>query len=140
MMQLGWQVTILFYLKFSFIIKKVFSTGNGKIQTIIFTIFGASAMIVLIEGINMSFVLPAAKCDLSITIAEQGFINSIGYLGIVCSSHFWGFLSDTWGRRKVLQLTFLLTFLFSALSSFSTTSWMLMITRFIVGLRLVHIY
>lgn len=109
--------------------------GNGTFQKRIFALFGASIMIVLIEGLNMSFVLPAAKCDLKITNAEQGFINSIGYIGIVVSSHFWGFLADTWGRKKVLQLSFFLTFLFAALSSLSYSSLMLLVTRFIVGLR-----
>lgn len=90
-------------------------------------------MSVLIEGMNMSVVLPAAKCDLNITSGQQGFINAIGYLGIVTASHFWGLLADTWGRKQVLRLSFFLCFLSAVLSSLSITSWMLLVTRFFVG-------
>lgn len=91
-------------------------------------------MVVVIEGHCMAYVLPTAKCDLHLTTTEQGFIYAIGYIGVVLASHFWGFMADTWGRRKVLRTALLACFLFSIISSFSVNSWMLMITRFIVGL------
>lgn len=81
----------------------------------------------------MAFVLPLAKCELNISNMEQGAINAIAFAGVVLTSHFWGFLSDTWGRKKVLQLALGGGFIFSAISSFSVTSLMLLITRFLVG-------
>lgn len=47
---------------------------------------------VIMEGLNMAIVLPAAKCDIEITTTEQGLINAIGFIGVVLTSHFWGFM------------------------------------------------
>lgn len=82
----------------------------------------------------MAFVLPVAKCELNITNAEQGLINAVAFIGVVLTSHIWGFMADTWGRQKVLRLALFAGFLFSSISSFSTSSTMLLITRFLVGL------
>ena len=92
-------------------------------------------MTALMEGSNMAYVLPSAKCDLNISFKQQGLINSVGYIGIVLMSHAWGFLADTWGRRKVLILSLLLTSMSGLLSSLSVSSMMLFLTRLIVGLR-----
>lgn len=82
----------------------------------------------------MAFVLPAAKCDIEMTTAEQGLINAIGFIGVVLTSHFWGFMSDTWGRLKVLKFSLLSGFIFSIISSFSVSSLMLLLTRLVVGM------
>lgn len=107
--------------------------GNGKMHYLMLLVCGFSLMSVVVEGLNMAFVLPAAKFDLHITTAEQGLINGIGFFGVIVSSHFWGFLSDTWGRQKVLRTASASAFLCSLLSSMSYTSLMLLITRFFVG-------
>lgn len=91
-------------------------------------------MIIVIEGQCMGIVLPAAKCDLNLSVAEQGAIGSMAMFGYILSSHFWGFLTDTWGRLKTLKLTLCLSFVSSLLSSFSVSSQMLLITRLIVGI------
>lgn len=95
---------------------------------------GASILGMVTEGLNMGFVLPSARCELNISTTEQGFINAIAFIGVVLSSHFWGFMADTWGRKKVLHTSLATGFLFSVVSSFSTSSVMLMITRLFVGL------
>lgn len=82
----------------------------------------------------MAFVLPAAKCDIEMTTTEQGLINAIGFIGVVLTSHFWGFMADVWGRLKVLQFSLLSGFIFSIISSFSVSSLMLLLTRLAVGM------
>lgn len=47
---------------------------------------------VTMEGLNMAIVLPAAKCDIDITTTEQGLINVISFVGVILTSHFWGFM------------------------------------------------
>jgi MFS transporter, VNT family, synaptic vesicle glycoprotein 2 len=74
-----------------------------------------------------------AQCDLNLSYQDKGLLNGAAFLGIVLSSHFWGFLSDTWGRRQVLRLSLSSAVVISIVSSFSTTAWMLIITRFLVG-------
>lgn len=92
-------------------------------------------MVVISEGHCMAYALPAAKCDLHMSTAEQGFTNAVGYIGVILASHFWGFLADTWGRRKVLRTALFLSFVTALVSSFSLYSWMLMILRLANGLR-----
>lgn len=82
----------------------------------------------------MAFVLPLAKCELNMSNAEQGAINAVTFIGVVLTSHFWGFLADTWGRRKVLIVSLGSGFVFSAISSFSVSSTMMLVTRLFVGL------
>lgn len=112
--------------------------GNGRFQLALLLTTGTALLGVVIEGLNMAFVLPAAKCELDITTGEQGMINAVAFLGVVLTSHFWGFMADTWGRRKVLQFALGTGFLFSALSSMSVSSTMLLVTRFCVGLTCVY--
>lgn len=90
------------------------------------------------EGFCMAYILPIAKCEFQMSTGEQGFISSVGYIGVILASHFWGFMADTWGRRNVLRVVLFLTFVVSLLSSFSLNSWMLIITRFGCGLRCVQ--
>lgn len=91
-------------------------------------------MTILVEAQCMSIVLPAARCDLGITIYEQGLLNSVSFLGLILSSHFWGFMVDVWGRLKTLKLALSMCFFCSALSSLAVASWMLLLCRFLVGI------
>lgn len=110
--------------------------GNGKFQIYAMIAIAMSIMVTTSEIHSMAFVLPAAKCDLHLTTAEQGFIYVVSYVGLIMTLFVWGFLADTWGRRKTLMLALSLTFVSSLLSAFSTVTWMLMLTRFICGLSL----
>lgn len=72
----------------------------GKCQVIL-TIFTALSLVgSSIENTNVSYILPYAKCDLKLSIEEQGVLSGISYFGIVFSSHAWGFLADTWGNSS----------------------------------------
>lgn len=107
--------------------------GTGKFQYLVLAVAGLSSTCVVIENQAMSYVMPIAKYDLDVTLREQGFIHSVGFLGVLVASHFWGFLTDTWGRHRTLRLTLFCTFITSAISSVSVTSLMLIVTRFLVG-------
>ena len=107
--------------------------GDGIYQLKVFAIFGMSILSLLIESTNMAYALPLAKCDLKLTIGEQGAINSIGFIAAVITTYFWGFFSDTWGRKKVLMLSYIIVFVFSCLSSLCSSSTSLLVARFFVG-------
>ena len=102
---------------------------------LVLLLFGISLALVFVEGLNMSYILPAAKCDLGITTSQQGLLNSVNYIGVILTSHFWGFTADSWGRKNVLRLCYFLVFFFSVLSSLSVSITMLFITRLLVGMR-----
>lgn len=89
---------------------------------------------VVVENVNIGFVLPYVRCEMDISTAEQGFLNSVGYMGIVLSSHLWGFLADTTGRKRVLVIAMTGSFIFALLSAFSLNILMLIVTRLFVGI------
>lgn len=72
------------------------SLGMGKCQYILTFLTGMSVLGSAIENTNISYILPYAKCDLELTTQQQGLLSAISYLGIVFTSHLWGFLADTW--------------------------------------------
>lgn len=95
---------------------------------------GFGLMAVVVENVNIGFVLPYVRCEMSITVIEQGFLNSVGYIGIVISSHLWGFLADTTGRRRVLLISMGGGFICALLSAFSFNVITLIVTRLLVGI------
>lgn len=109
--------------------------GNGRFQLIVLIVCATALMASISEGLNMAFVLPIARCDLAISVQQQGIINAIGFIGVIVTSHMWGFLADTWGRQRALRLSLGLTFVSCTLSSLSYTSTMLLVTRLAVGMR-----
>ncbi|KAJ6635070.1 Synaptic vesicle glycoprotein 2B [Pseudolycoriella hygida] len=108
--------------------------GNGKFHFYLLFATGFCLLGANMEGLNMAFVLPAAKCDIQMTTTEQGLINAIAFIGFVLTSQLWGFVVDTYGRLKVLQFSLLSGFIFSIISSFSVSSMMLLFTRLLVGM------
>lgn len=81
----------------------------------------------------MSYITPYAKCDLNLTIKEQGLLSAISYFGNLCTSHLWGFLADTWGRQKVLRVAATGAFAFSFLSMFAVNTISMIVLRFLTG-------
>lgn len=60
-------------------------------------------------------------------------IHADKYVGIISSSHLWGFLADTKGRRRVILPTLLLSFTFTLLSSVTTNFWLFVFFRYLNG-------
>ena len=108
-------------------------TGDGVYQLRIFVIFGLSIYSMVMESTNMAYALPLAQCDLKMSLIEQGLANSVNFMGFIATTYLWGFLSDTWGRRKVLLIAYMITFISAALSSLSTSALMLIVARFFTG-------
>lgn len=78
--------------------------------------------------------MPVAHCDLKLTNSRKGLLSAIGYIGMIISSHLWGFLADTRGRKKVIKPTLLIGFVVTVLSSFATDYWTMLVLRFINGI------
>lgn len=100
-----------------------------------FLIFFAGVIIfaVGLEAGGISYFMPVAQCDLNLTSNEKGILGAVGFIGIICSSHLWGYLADTKGRRRVIQPTLMIAFLFSICSSFATNFYLLAAFRFFNG-------
>lgn len=108
--------------------------GQGRFHTLLLFITGLCLMSVVNETVNVGFIISAAECDLELSFSDKGILNGAGFMGVVVSSYVWGFLSDTWGRRRVLLLASSGALVTSVLSTFSPHVWVLIGARFLVGI------
>ncbi|XP_053661037.1 synaptic vesicle glycoprotein 2C [Anopheles marshallii] len=108
--------------------------GQGWFHTILLFVTGLCLMSVVNETVNVGFIISAAECDLNLTFSDKGVLNGAGFLGVVSSSYVWGFLSDTWGRRRVLLLASTGALIISILSTFAPHVWVLIGARYLVGI------
>ncbi|KPJ14131.1 Synaptic vesicle glycoprotein 2A [Papilio machaon] len=53
---------------------------------------------------GFSVALPAAACDMTLTITQQGFLSAVPLIGVMLSSYAWGLCADTIGRRRTLLI------------------------------------
>lgn len=86
----------------------------------------------MLEITSVSFVLPVA-CEFGMTTEKKLILSSITILGVISSSHLWGFLSDTRGRKKIIQLTLLSSFLCTGISSLVTNFTVFVFFRYLSG-------
>ncbi|XP_058461551.1 synaptic vesicle glycoprotein 2B-like [Malaya genurostris] len=108
-------------------------TKFGKLNYVLIAISGTVLTAFLLETLGISYVIAVAQCDLQLTTKEKGILSGIAFLGVIVTSHLWGFLADTKGRRKVIVPTLCLSFVTSALSSLATGFWSIVILRFLAG-------
>ncbi|XP_055304610.1 synaptic vesicle glycoprotein 2B-like [Sitodiplosis mosellana] len=88
---------------------------------------------VFMETCGMAFVIPVSQCDMELSTSEKGILGAVSFVGIICSSHLWGFLADTKGRRCVIQPTLFVAFLLSVTSSFVQNFYLFVALRFLNG-------
>uniref|UniRef100_A0A182MMF2 Major facilitator superfamily (MFS) profile domain-containing protein n=1 Tax=Anopheles culicifacies TaxID=139723 RepID=A0A182MMF2_9DIPT len=108
-------------------------TKFGLYNLYLIAISGTVLAAVLLETLGISYVLPVAECDLLLTTKEKGVVSAISFAGIICSSHLWGFLADTRGRRAIIMPTLFLAFASSTISSLATNFWLITVMRFFTG-------
>ncbi|XP_018562441.1 synaptic vesicle glycoprotein 2B-like [Anoplophora glabripennis] len=107
--------------------------GFGKFNIILYIISTAAGWSSVFETTTMSYVFPAAECDLELKLSHKGLLNAVTYSGMISSAVIWGFLCDTLGRRKLLLIGFLLDALFFLMAASSQSFTLLMIAKFLGG-------
>ncbi|XP_062564060.1 synaptic vesicle glycoprotein 2B-like [Armigeres subalbatus] len=105
----------------------------GACNIVLMAISGTILTAFLLETIGISYVIAVAGCDLQLSTRDKGVLSAVGFLGVIVSSHLWGFLADTQGRRKVIIPTLFVTFAITGVSSLMTNFWMMTICRFLAG-------
>lgn len=105
----------------------------GKYNFILIAVSGCLMTSAFVELTSINVIFPVAQCDLDLTTADKGILGSIGYVGVILSSHLWGYLSDTRGRTTILIPTLLVAFLMTFLSSLVNNFWLMLILRFLNG-------
>ncbi|CAG5033896.1 unnamed protein product [Parnassius apollo] len=82
--------------------------GYGRFSR---SVLGACACAFFTTGVQncvMSYVLPAARCELQLTTYQAGLVNMAFMSGGVASAFFWGIVADVFGRRNILSMTLLI--------------------------------
>ncbi|XP_018800129.1 PREDICTED: synaptic vesicle glycoprotein 2A-like [Bactrocera latifrons] len=108
-------------------------TNFGKFNYVLIFISGLVTGTLVLETTSIGFVLPIAQCELQLTNRDKGILSAINFVGIIASSHLWGFFADTKGRRQVLWSTLLAAFVSTVFSSFAHNFWTMVLLRFVNG-------
>uniref|UniRef100_A0AAG5CTN4 Major facilitator superfamily (MFS) profile domain-containing protein n=1 Tax=Anopheles atroparvus TaxID=41427 RepID=A0AAG5CTN4_ANOAO len=109
------------------------ATGYGRFNYILLLVAMPCCMTTVFETTTMSFVLPSAECDLNLSLADKGMLNAITYTGMITSAFLWGFLSDMYGRKRLLVVGFLLDSTFNVLCALSQNMVAIMVFKFMGG-------
>ncbi|XP_068910938.1 synaptic vesicle glycoprotein 2B-like isoform X2 [Tenebrio molitor] len=109
------------------------ATQFGKFNYCLFLLSVPGAWTIVFEVTTMSYVFPAAQCDLDLSLHDKGLLNASAYFGMISGGCLWGFLSDTLGRKKIMITTYLLDGLMVIISGFSQNFTMLFTCKFLGG-------
>ncbi|XP_062564069.1 uncharacterized protein LOC134226948 [Armigeres subalbatus] len=105
----------------------------GVCNVVLVLISGTILASFLLEILGVSYIIPVIDQDLDVTTKEKGVLSAVGFAGTIVSSHLWGFLADTHGRRKIIVPALFITFVISMISSFTANFWVIVFLRFMVG-------
>jgi MFS transporter, VNT family, synaptic vesicle glycoprotein 2 len=105
----------------------------GKFHYLLMLICGCILTSSFLELASVPTILPISQCELQLTNIHKGVLGTVGFIGIILSSHFWGFMADTRGRKNILVLALFTSFFFTILSSLAKGFWMLLTLRFLNG-------
>jgi MFS family permease len=81
-----------------------------------------------------TFLMGSIKAELNLTDVEISLVLGLSLAATAIGGIVFGYLSDRFGRKKVLQWTILTYSLGTFLSGFSFNLWFLLVFRFITGL------
>lgn len=108
-------------------------TGYGRFHYILLGICGLVSTSEEMDVISMSFILPAAQCDLDLNTQTKGWLNSIIFIGMMAGAYCWGSAADSIGRKKVLIVISIMNALCIVASSFCQNYALFMVFRFLNG-------
>ncbi|KAL4703842.1 hypothetical protein ACJJTC_016809 [Scirpophaga incertulas] len=100
------------------------------------SVLGACSCAFFATGVQncvMSYVLPAAKCELQLSTYQTGLVNMSFMSGGVASAFFWGIMGDVFGRRNILSATLLLDSIIMLSQSMVTDYRLLLAARTVNG-------
>ncbi|CAC5403906.1 SV2 [Mytilus coruscus] len=109
-------------------------TGYGRFHYKVLALCGWAVSSDAIEVLSVSFLLPAASCDLDIGSTDKGWLNAIVFIGMLLGGYFWGSLADHQGRRSILMWSLTVNGLGVLASSVVQTFWAFLLCRFISGI------
>lgn len=126
------------YLKTEFTYEEALvNIGFGRVQLYVLIVSGICLMAVINETVGMSIISLSSICDLETDTQKRAILSATGFIGIFLSSHMWGYLADTTGRRNVMMISVFISNVFSLLSMFAWNYWIFVVLRFFSGVGCV---
>ncbi|KAK9879259.1 hypothetical protein WA026_004109 [Henosepilachna vigintioctopunctata] len=110
------------------------ATKFGTFNIILMLIVIPAGWSSVFENTTMSYVFPSAECDLDLSLEDKGMLNAIAYIGMMSSGFVWGYLCDSFGRRKLLFIGYFTDALLVMMSSLSQSFTFLIIAKFLGGM------
>jgi len=110
------------------------SAGFGRFHYWLLFVCGWANASDAVEILCISFVLPAATCDLDLTSEDKGWLSAILFIGMLIGGYCWGSVGDTLGRRKTLIIAMAVNTIFGIGSSLSQGKATFFAMRFFSGL------
>jgi MFS family permease len=86
------------------------------------------------DGLVYQYLIPVLIAAFGMTLAQAGYIASANYIAAALGGWIGGWLSDRYGRARVLQLTILWFSVFSFLSGFAQNYEQLFAARILQGI------
>ena len=108
--------------------------GYGKFHYLFLLVCGWANASDAVEILCISFLLPAAECDLRLTSADKGWLSAVTFLGMLIGGYVWGSLSDSFGRKLILMTAMYVNASCGILSSLSQDKFTFIGMRFLSGL------
>ncbi|XP_017873005.1 PREDICTED: synaptic vesicle 2-related protein-like isoform X1 [Drosophila arizonae] len=108
--------------------------GFGKVHCYIMLTLGLLQMLTIHETMGMGIIAPSAVCDLRMSLVQLSTITAAAFLGIICSSYFWGYITDKMGRRWILLHTISISNFCSIISMFMVSFTSFFVMRFLTVL------
>lgn len=109
------------------------ATGFGKFNVFLLLLSIPAAWTSVLSTAATSYIPPFASCDLDLTLGDKGVLNAVVFAGMVSSAFIWGFLSDAFGRKKLMLAGFLLNGFFVIVSGLSQSFGLLLGAKFMDG-------
>ncbi|KAG8321740.1 hypothetical protein J6590_041192 [Homalodisca vitripennis] len=107
--------------------------GYGKFNYLLMLLMFPASCSSTYDATSLSYALPTATCDLKLDAYDRGYLNAVIYAGMISSAFLWGFVSDKFGRQKILMFGYLGDVVFAVAASLSQNFWSLLIFRFFSG-------
>ncbi|XP_014292692.1 synaptic vesicle 2-related protein-like [Halyomorpha halys] len=85
---------------------------------------------------SVSYLIPVASVDLGLAPYDRALLQSSCYAGMILSGMLWGFLSDAFGRKKLLVFGFLLDALMNVLAGAFPILSLMILFKFLAGIMI----
>lgn len=108
--------------------------GQGKFHLFLLLTCGFTLMAANVETLKMALAMPYIICEMKLSNTERLILSIVGYFGVLSTASMFGYISDHKGRKRVLQVCLLGTFVFASLSAFSSNVLSLIVFRLCIGI------